>query len=225
MNIAEILRNKKFGTKLYSPAFGEITLESVQEDDIISTSKDKDSLYFYNDGRYAVDGECVLFPSKYMRDWSKLTWKKGDVLKKDSTGAKVIFDSWAKDGYTIFYGKYLRIGNENNIEIGKYLYDTEGYSIENKEASKCYIDAIELKFNGKLNMETLEIEPIKYDFKPFDKVVGRTDSKYWRIDFFESYNSDNKYAPYQCMMDAYKECLPYNDKTAKLISTCSDFNK
>ena len=60
-------------------------------------------------------------------------------------------------------------------------------------------------------------------FKPFDKVVGRTDSGYWRIDFFEFYNFDSKYAPYQCMMDAYKECLPYNDKTVKLISTCDDY--
>lgn len=64
---------------------------------------------------------------------------------------------------------------------------------------------------------------VKQEFKPFDKVVGRTDSGYWRIDFFEFYNDDNKHAPYQCMMDAYKECLPYNDKTAKLISTCADY--
>ena len=64
---------------------------------------------------------------------------------------------------------------------------------------------------------------IKQEFKPFDKIVGRTDSGYWRIDFFEFYNVDNKYAPYQCMMDAYKKCLPYNNKTAKLISTCTDY--
>ena len=63
----------------------------------------------------------------------------------------------------------------------------------------------------------------RYNFKPFDKVVDRTDSSYWRIDFFEFYNVDNKHAPYQCMMGAYKECLPYNDKTAKLISTCADY--
>ena len=85
------------------------------------------------------------------------------------------------------------------------------------KAEKCY--------NCKYNPNTLQVESIepKYKFKPFDKVVGRTDSGYWRIDFFEFYNVDNKYDPYQCMMDTYKECLPYNNKTAKLISTWTDY--
>ena len=36
--------------------------------------------YLDKNGKLYDDGECVVFPSKEMRDWSKFAWKKGDVL-------------------------------------------------------------------------------------------------------------------------------------------------
>ena len=38
-------------------------------------------------------GECIIFPSKEMRDWSKFSWKKGDVLISNDGGTEVIFDT------------------------------------------------------------------------------------------------------------------------------------
>ena len=44
MNIAEILKNAPKGTKLFSPLFGEVKLESVS-DDIIEVRIEGGSLY------------------------------------------------------------------------------------------------------------------------------------------------------------------------------------
>lgn len=82
-NIAEILKDKPKGTKLYADAFGELSFDGVgsNKDEIIFTkTKVNTSCCFYNDGKYSKHGEPILVPSKEMRDWSKFAWKKGDVL-------------------------------------------------------------------------------------------------------------------------------------------------
>lgn len=233
MNIAKILKDKKAGTKLYSPVIAECFFKKVdiklhfpiiveyKDDDVFSEESFSQDGHFYD----ISTSECLIFPSKHMREWSKFAWKKGDVLANQTETKIVLFDGFTTDEYTYFKGKYCystRLHDYINDKDSHVQLFTNHYHKMNSEDAKKYIKTTEENFKGKLNMETLEIEPPRCSFKPFDKVVGRTDSGYWRIDFFEFYNIDNKYAPYQCMMDAYKECLPYNDKTAELISTCKD---
>lgn len=78
MDIAEILKDCPTGTKLYSLVDGEVTLRNVTRigpypigvtmDDGTIKYYTKDGLHFTNQRR---NGECVLFPSKKKRDWSK----------------------------------------------------------------------------------------------------------------------------------------------------------
>ena len=230
INIAKILKNKKVGTKLYSPIFGECFLRKIDFKARYPIAIEDKNLedYFLQDGRYydVPSSECLLFPSKLMKDWSKFAWKKGDVLANQNETKIVLFDSFTNDEYICFNGKYCcptKLHEFINNKDLHFEFVTDLYhKIDGKDAKK-YIKAAEENFVGKLDIETLKIESSRYKFKSFDKVVGRTDSGYWRIDFFEFYNDDNKYAPYQCMIDAYKECLPYNNKTAKLISTCANY--
>ena len=205
INIAEILKDCPKGMKLYSPLLGNVTLEKVGISNtasiIVNDGFNTDG-FFTKTGLYydREDGECLLFPSSKMRDWTKF-FKRGDVVCNKDGNRYAIFDCWANDDYTKF-NTTLNYNNEPFVIFNnKETYYTNNF------------------------VNTLQVEPIepKCKFKPFDKVIGRTDSGYWRIDFFEFYNVDSKYAPYQCMMDAYKECLPYNNKTAKLISTCADY--
>lgn len=230
INIAKILKNKKVGTKLYSPIFGECFLRKIDFKARYPIAIEDNNLgdYFLQDGRYydVPSSECLLFPSKLMKDWSKFAWKKGDVLANQNETKIILFDSFTNDEYICFNGKYCCPTKLNEFISNKDLhfeFVTDLYHKIDDEDAKKYIKAAKENFVGKLDIETLKIESSRYNFKPFDKVIGRTDSGYWRIDFFEFYNVDNKYAPYQCMMDAYKECLPYNNKTAKLISTCADY--
>ena len=77
MNIAEILKKCPKGMKLYSPVYGEVKLEDVrngQNFSIHCITENEALDYFTSDGRLYCDfpdAECVLFPSKDQRDWSK----------------------------------------------------------------------------------------------------------------------------------------------------------
>lgn len=77
MNVAEILRKCPFGTKLYSPIYGEVVLTKVDYDEkypITCITKKGFYVFFTSDGMFFCDysdTECMLFPSKYQRDWSK----------------------------------------------------------------------------------------------------------------------------------------------------------
>lgn len=74
MNIAEILKNCPKGTKLYSSIFGEVELLRVDKHSITCMIDFGAEESFQSDGKYMArypDAECVLFPSKDQRDWSK----------------------------------------------------------------------------------------------------------------------------------------------------------
>lgn len=87
LNIAEILKNKPRGTKLYSMIHGKCSSEAVTDEIFkinFCTSKfgltQSGECTLIKFGNMYDGGECIIFPSKEMRDWSKFQWEKGDVL-------------------------------------------------------------------------------------------------------------------------------------------------
>ena len=176
INIAEILRNKPQGVKLYSPIFGDCTYCYVREDtNDICVKRPYNVMSFFNfEGLYNTAGECLLFPSKEMRNWSKFAWKKGDVLVSNDGKCKVIFERFDDDTYTSFVGKYYVECYGKNDELQDYeeehYGDTVNYTKESEEAALAYINTIEKRLGGKLNHETLEIEK-QTEFKDGDIVV------------------------------------------------------
>lgn len=76
MNIAEILKDKPEGTELYSPAYGEVIFNGIKNDAIYITDKRQIIRSLNNDGKLFNNGECMLFPSKCIRDWKKFAWEK-----------------------------------------------------------------------------------------------------------------------------------------------------
>lgn len=171
INIAEILKDKPQGTKLYADAFGELSIENIYTEDkedkdelgITLLSSVGDELIFYNDGRYNTQGESILVPSKKMRDWEKFSWKRGDVLV-NSRGLKILFDRWTNDNYTSFYAKTI-----NLVEDG--FLDTNLHTLASEKEAKSFIKCIEEKLGGKLNRETLKIEKAQPELKDGDIVV------------------------------------------------------
>ena len=172
INIAEILRNKPHGVKLYSPIFGDCTYCYVREDtNDICVKRPYNVMSFFNfEGLYNTAGECLLFPSKEMRNWSKFAWKKGDAL---SCGVDnlCIFEKWANEEYTEFYAKFVTPNYSGNT------FKTEKWSKETNEAViKQYISNIEEFKGGKLNLTTLEIEKTQPEFKDGDILSCDEDS-------------------------------------------------
>ena len=83
LNLIEILKDCPKGTKLYSTIFGDVKFQSIDEFSTfhpISVETDENYIeHFSADGRYYFrynGGECVLFPSKGQRNWSKFKSKK-----------------------------------------------------------------------------------------------------------------------------------------------------
>lgn len=177
INVAEILKNKPRGTKLYSMIHGKCSFEAVTDEIFkinFCTSKfgltQSGECTLIKFGNMYDGGECIIFPSKEMRDWSKFQWEKGDVLISNDAGTEVIFDKWYDDTYTNFYGKhYLNSEDKNNIKYNEtFLCTTERYSLEDKDIAQTYINTIEKRLDGKLNLEALVVEKAQPEFKDGD---------------------------------------------------------
>ena len=85
MDLTKILKDCPAGTKLYSTIFGDVKFSHIVKDSdcpIILHTYKGGVTFVTKHGRHNIDyeneGECVLFPSKEQRDWSKFTapWLK-----------------------------------------------------------------------------------------------------------------------------------------------------
>lgn len=100
INVLEVLESKPNGTKLWCVLFGKCFLDGIDINNIrpIRIGIEKGDTFKLTanaklGGKY-IDGDCLLYPSKEMRDWSKFAWKKGNILISSDGGTEVIFDKW-----------------------------------------------------------------------------------------------------------------------------------
>ena len=214
ISVAEILKDKPQGTKLYANAFGELSIEDIcAEDEIGITllSNVGDKLLFYNDGRFNLQGEPILVPSKEMRNWNKFSWKKGDVLVTENGAAHIIFEKFNDDTYTTFTGKLYYQATKAGCSYAhtRNIAMTQDFDIEEGDAAQTYINTIEEKLGGKLNRETLEVEKTQPEFKDGDIVIqgvlkginvyiiknciDKIDNKY---NYYARYNTQDKEIDY-----------------------------
>lgn len=179
INIAEILKDKPRGTKLYSSACGKCELKEADDKSFkVSFYSSKSGFMiggegtFDKNGKLYDDGECVVFPSKEMRDWSKFAWKKGDVLVNKDGDVHIIFERFVDGTYCSFVGKYYLWKENNDTEqfYEKERLLTSDFQKAGKDAVQTYISTIEERLGGKLNRETLEIEKTQPEFKDGDIV-------------------------------------------------------
>jgi hypothetical protein len=162
LNIAEILKDKPVELKLYSSTFGYIKFNGVHKDKIYFSSEDTNIHSVKPNGKMYDSGECIIFPSKKMRDWSKFAWKRGDVLT-NSSGFKVFFDKWVNEDYTKFLGEIKVLGDSHY-----YYYDTAYYILASKKEALEFIKSVEEINNGKPNLEISKIEKTQPKFKDGD---------------------------------------------------------
>ena len=106
LDLVEILKDCPRGTKLYSPLCGEVVLNIVDEyciDYPIEVNCYDFQLTFTRDGRLydeLPDSECVLFPSKDQRDWSKF---KVSVEKFDYSTLQPFDKVLVRDSNDLFW--------------------------------------------------------------------------------------------------------------------------
>lgn len=189
LNIAAILKDKPVGLKFYSPTFGCVTFNGVHKDKVYFFSKDTNAHSVKQNGKMFDDGECIIFPSKEMRDWEKFAWKKGDVLISNDSDEHIIFKGFSKSDYTKFEGKHwISVSKKRYVSCLK-IQNVQDYHIEdNKESAQTYINTIEKRLGGKLSHETLEIEKAQTEFKKGD--IAFADYGYKQAVFIVSGKTD-----------------------------------
>lgn len=178
INIAEILKDKPKGIRLYSPIFGECAFSFVREetDDICVKKHNGEKELFNSKGLYNILGECLLFPSKEMRDWRKFAWKKGDVLISVDERYEIIFDKFVDDTYMSIVGKHCMLdeGYCGTTYIGAKTFRSDYFELQTEDTAKALYCAIEAKLGGKLNRETLEVEKAQPEFKDGDILLYKS---------------------------------------------------
>ena len=131
IDLTKILKDCPEGTKFYSPVWGEVSCERILDIEVYIIVIDTASGYQHltKEGCYVnrEDAECILFPSKDQRDWSKFTapWYKKERFDPktlnpfDKVLCKVVYGRWHCD----FFSCYIEGYAYPNICIsGSYLY-------------------------------------------------------------------------------------------------------
>jgi len=209
INIAEILKDKPQGTKLYDLLRNiEVELDSISHTDyenIIWCRYNDVDPYDCMDIQHLVQKEVglqILLPSKNMRDWNKFVWKKGDLLI-NSCGFQCIFKEWASDDYTKFKGCYSnsRDGYEDvsNAETAKFVKLDDNIAYE-------YVREIERELGGILNLEVEKAQP---EFKDGD-IIKMTWDKYSAIAIFWKYSNFKKGFDSHIFFNIKKNIIEYN---------------
>ena len=89
IDLTKILKDCPAGTKLYSTIYGDVKFSHIFKDSdypIVLHTYNGGVTFTTKYGRHNIDyeneGDCVLFPSKEQRDWSKFTapWQKKNGL-------------------------------------------------------------------------------------------------------------------------------------------------
>lgn len=208
INIAEILKNKPQGTKLYNLLYNI----DVELDTIVTTgtktivwctdkidNNDVCHRFYSEFGTIEgyPDGLQILLPSKEMRDWSKFSWKKGDVLVNKDESVHIIFEKFEDDAYKNFHGQYYlweEGGSMVSFEEDENYMQTSDFNKANKEDAQEYIHKIEKELGGKLNRETLEIEKVQPEFKDGDILcVIESTNNYHYILIYECQDDEHIY--------------------------------
>ena len=131
IDLTKILKDCPEGTKLYTTIWGEVTFIKVSENVCnlypIIIYNECDHVGLTKDGRYLInkqDSECILFPSKDMRDWSKFTapWYKKEKFDSKTLQPfdKVLVRDYDSDFWRCSFYSHKR----KEEEITTYRYET-----------------------------------------------------------------------------------------------------
>ena len=208
IDLTKILKDCPIGTEFYHAGYGKVWFCGINLNNnypiLLSFDNNKINTFGVTSKgtvNNTYEGECLLFPSKEERDWSKFTasWYKEEKLVKPKfkVGDRVRRKGTNKD---------------NVYEITKVYDESYGIAGLNLVIYMKYQDQYELVHN-KFDPKTL---------KPFDKVIGKfNNNSSWTCDLFSNIlEFDNPL--YKCIGNYYQKCIPYNDETKHLVGTYDD---
>ena len=136
IDLTKILKDCPRGTKLYSSMFGEVEFQYIKSDSmypIVIKLEDGVIESITSDGKIFNDynGECIIFPSKDQRDWSKFIapWYKRERFNPNTLkpfdkvlAASMVDGRWVCDFFS-HIGKSIRDSDRLYVGTGFGAYD------------------------------------------------------------------------------------------------------
>lgn len=185
LNLAELLKDCPKGMKLYSPVFGDVYLDKIRPHlaIVVTTDKEQGNLKeeFLYDGRYGMNGECMLFPSKGKTTWEgfvpPIEFKDGDVVAVTMKPEGIWIGIFKQHKETSFesYCYLSTIGEFNSKGLKNHSF--RGLRLATEEEKQKLFDAI--KANGyKWNAETKTLEKL---IKPIFEVGNKIEKCGYRF--------------------------------------------
>ena len=126
LDLTRILEGCPEGTKLYSSIFGEVVFIRIDRENpsypiLIKVSFEPKWRNLTKQGKfYAAVGECIIFPSKEQRDWSKFErfWDKPKIKKFDINTLQPFDKVLVRDDRKDIWGACLFSHPSNNLSEG-----------------------------------------------------------------------------------------------------------
>ena len=121
LNLVEILKDCPKDWELYSPMFGKVKFRNIVQGDYPIVVELSDTFYegFMADGKFTqkYDGECMLFPSKTQRDWSKFMapWYKKEKFDPKTLQPydKVLVRDYLDDPWKVDFYSHKNVNTEH----------------------------------------------------------------------------------------------------------------
>lgn len=222
IDLTKILKDCPEGYEFYSSYFGKVTFVGISYGRIIvgcpkihrqvifnTNGKYVMLTYSDNNDNYLLSDECLLFPSKDQRDWSKFT------------------TPWYKDEKKLIKPKF-KVGDKIVSIIIKYMgaSGTQGTILKITDDKYIFTDGSRMSISNQDSWELVSDKKPKFDPKtlqPFDKVLVRDSySCPWSGTFY-SYRRENiTILKYVTINSFYEYCIPYNDDTKHLVGTTDE---
>lgn len=131
IDLTKILKDCPEGTKFYSPVWGEVSFERILDIEVYTIEIDtaSGSQHLTKEGCYVnrEDAECILFPSKDQRDWSKFSapWYKND--KFDPKTLKPFDKVLVRDSRAYSFWRCVLYSHTNETGHFKYIAGNSAY--------------------------------------------------------------------------------------------------
>ena len=176
INIAELLKNCPKGMELYSPLCGKCVFDRLYFGTIICKKQNTQEITFTSKGYYMLpvfdDCECMIFPSKDQRDWSKFQrpFIDGDIVvcTNKSCTFTAIFKSMRDD--RTFYRYGVMFDNNFRCLVNDWSDFNDSCRLATEEEKQKLFQTI--KDNGyRWNPETKTLEKlVEPKFKVGDRI-------------------------------------------------------
>lgn len=200
----------------------------------------KDDNYTETALSFNLNGQCLqisenndlfLEPPEYM------TFKDGDVIfkEKDMTRDGYIFreigiinkSSNSNVNDLLFYAVFTFEFDYDfiSLDFDKIDNDFETIRLATEEEKQELIEVLKASKDERAKEYLKRFFGIEvkqeYEFKPFDKVLGREcETDKWRADLFSHMNKEGEFI---CIGYVWEQCIPYNEQTAHLLGTTENY--